>query len=259
MRDKKEQKKDLTEELIADALSDKNFDSPIIRAMEQRLNIMDDRLRILQNNFLEQQMDMGSFGNLASWLAQADTHRTSMPAFDDEDEESGKGKSDKTLKHEESVTSKTNISNIKIMGNKSKQDIVPVRFDEEAKIRQDLEGIMNEDIDMTETSSQVILSVPELQATNQKLKKLGQHMDQQLHSLRDKTFFLEQELKRMAKGVEFALVRSHMGGASDTVSLLLLFYSFYSFSSFLFQVFLISGVFYSGLCSKFRSDLSSLK
>lgn len=61
-------------------------------------------------------------------------------------------------------------------------------------------------------------SSAELQQANNKLKNLAFVLNDQLVSVRDKIFCLDHELKRMAKGVEFALMRAKVAGMNELVS-----------------------------------------
>lgn len=58
-------------------------------------------------------------------------------------------------------------------------------------------------------------SSAELQHANNKLKNLAFVLNDQLVSVRDKIFGLDHELKRMAKGVEFALMRAKVAGMNE--------------------------------------------
>nr|XP_019924672.2 uncharacterized protein LOC105332741 isoform X2 [Crassostrea gigas] len=58
-------------------------------------------------------------------------------------------------------------------------------------------------------------SSAELQQANNKLKSLAFVLNDQLVSVRDKIFGLDHELKRMAKGVEFALMRAKVAGMNE--------------------------------------------
>ena len=61
-------------------------------------------------------------------------------------------------------------------------------------------------------------SSAELQVANYKLKHLAFVLNDQLVAVRDKIFVLDHELKRMAKGVEFALMRAKVAGMNELVS-----------------------------------------
>ncbi|XP_078317091.1 uncharacterized protein LOC111119255 isoform X3 [Crassostrea virginica] len=58
-------------------------------------------------------------------------------------------------------------------------------------------------------------SSAELQVANYKLKNLAFVLNDQLVAVRDKIFVLDHELKRMAKGVEFALMRAKVAGMNE--------------------------------------------
>ncbi|KAK3090824.1 hypothetical protein FSP39_014944 [Pinctada imbricata] len=55
----------------------------------------------------------------------------------------------------------------------------------------------------------------DLSQANDRIKTLALILNNQLHTIRDKIFALDNDLKRMAKGVEFALLRAKVAGMSD--------------------------------------------
>ncbi|XP_067670768.1 uncharacterized protein [Haliotis asinina] len=59
----------------------------------------------------------------------------------------------------------------------------------------------------------------ELRSTNEKLTQLRCALDEQIGEVMNKVHNLDHDLKRMAKGVEFALMKSRVSGLSDMVSI----------------------------------------
>jgi G:T-mismatch repair DNA endonuclease (very short patch repair protein) len=83
----------------------------------------------------------------------------------------------------------------------------------------------------------VKLSAPELEATNERLKNLACALNDQLRRLRDKISVVDQELKKMAKGVKFSITRARLDGVKDMVSpQFFLFSSFYAYGC-IFRIF----------------------
>lgn len=226
VRQKKRYGKEMTEELIANALLDENRDSSVIAAIEQRLKMVEDGLQTLESSMSEQKADNLEF-NLQSWMVDMENRLTTAVVTDDESEiDSGKGVSEKTLSTNQQKT-KENTSKPLLT---PLENFLPERLKDESRYLLDIETIIDEESDVKETYSQMILSAPELQATNEKLRKLGLHLTDQLHSVRDKIFLVDRELKKMAKGVEFALRQTKNADGNDKVCLSLSFISTISLS-----------------------------
>lgn len=187
-----------------------------LSSIQQRLGVLEDRFKLFQENLMDDSAYQTDVTDLTSWLAQmenkiAGNDAEITSAKEESDVDSGREKSVVTeAKKEEKKEKKEAPAKPK------KEDAVVERLEEEAEIKQALDEIFNEDLD--EVSSQVMLSAPELQATNEKLKSLAYNLNEQLHALRDKVFLVDHELKRMAKGVEFALMRAKVAGANEMVS-----------------------------------------
>ena len=181
-----------------------------------RIIALEDRFKSFQEVLIDDSAYAGSSDvtDLTSWLGQMETkiagHSLEPSVVEESDVGSEKPESQKPEKAEERRESL-----------KPKEE-VEERFEEEQGIIQTIEEILTEP---TEISSQMLLSAPELQATNERLKALAHNLNDQLHSLRDKVFLLDHELKRMAKGVEFALMRAKFAGANEMVS----FFTFHLF------------------------------
>ena len=63
------------------------------------------------------------------------------------------------------------------------------------------------------------VAVGDLVISNNKVRTLAYVLNDQLHNVREQIFTLDQELKKMAKGVEFALMRAKYAGMSELVSI----------------------------------------
>ena len=175
-----------------------------------RIAALEERFKSFQEVLIDDSAYAGSSDvtDLTSWLGQMETkiagHNLDPSATEESDVGSEQPESQKSEKKEE-----------KKEPVKKKEEEVEERLDEEKGIIQTIEELLAEP---TEISSQMLLSAPELQATNERLKALAHNLNDQLHGLRDKVFLLDHELKRMAKGVEFALMRAKFAGVNEMVS-----------------------------------------
>ncbi|XP_053385599.1 myosin-3-like isoform X3 [Mercenaria mercenaria] len=185
-----------------------------LSALQQRLTILEDRFKLFQENLLDDSAYQTDVADLTGWLAEMENriagNTEDITAANESDVDSGKGKSEKPDEKPAEKETKPVVEKPK----KTKEDAVVERLEEEAELKHEIEEIFC-DATVVEVSSQVMLSAPELQATNEKLKNLAFTLNEQLHGLRDKVFLVDHELKRMAKGVEFALMRSKVAGANE--------------------------------------------
>lgn len=228
VKDKKTYIRNVTEEIIATTMADKNYDSPVVLAIEKRLMILENNYHLLQEAVMEQADYDRGVGNLANWLVNMESkvsrNMNEIQAITDADEvglDMRKGSFDKSVRFDEQMSKGKEDRKL---DESTRKDSIAQSTTDEVDVRGSVECIMAEEVEVTQTTSQVTLLAPELQATNERLKKLGLHLSEQLHNLRDKVFVVDHELKRMAKGVEFALLRTKMSGGTDMVS--------FSFSSF---------------------------
>lgn len=248
VKDKKTYIRNVTEEIIATTMADKNYDSPVVLAIEKRLMILENNYQFLQEAVMEQAEYDRGVGNLANWLVNMESkvsrNMTEIQAITDVGEvgiDMRKGSLDKSVRFDEQISKgKEDVK----LDESTRKDSIARSMTEEVDVRGSVECIMAEEVEVTETTSQVTLLAPELQATNERLKKLGLHLSEQLHSLRDKVFVVDHELKRMAKGVEFALLRTKMSGGTDMVSFsfsssFCSFYFFFLFPKICFLSFIV--------------------
>lgn len=188
-----------------------------LNAFHHRLEILEDRFKMFQKNLIDDGVYQSDVTDLTDWLAQMENkiagNVENISLTNESDVDSGRGKSEKPDEKRDEKATKSRPEKPK----KAKEEAVAERLEEEAELKHVIEEILFDGA-VTEVSSQVMLSAPELQATNEKLKNLALTLNEQLHSLRDKVFLVDHELKRMAKGVEFALMRAKAAGTSDMVS-----------------------------------------
>lgn len=228
-----------SEELLAAYTESQLGGSAQVEMLTQRMAALEDRLKTFQETLLDDSAYASSdVTDLTSWLGQMENkiagHITEPSTADEE--ESAKlestavdeqAKKDKEKEKEKEKEEKQ----------KKKDEAVAERVDAEQEIKQGLEEILE---DISTISSQTMLSAPDLQATNERVKKLAYNLNDQMHQIRDKVFLLDHELKRMAKGVEFALMRAKVSGINEMVSLdsyLLYFSIFFFFSPFQLKIF----------------------
>ena len=203
------------EELVA-VLSNPVIPNAALEQLQARVTILEDRFKLFQDNLMDDSAYQTDVTDLTGWLAQMENkiagNSEDIAAAQECDVDSGKGKSEKP--EETGAEKETKVVE---KPKRTKEEAVVERLEEEAGFSKEIEDILYEGA-VEEVSSQVILSAPELQATNEKLKNLAFTLNEQLHGLRDKVFLVDHELKRMAKGVEFALMRAKVAGANEMVS-----------------------------------------
>jgi hypothetical protein len=203
------------DELVA-VLSASAVSNAALEALQERVIALEEQFKSFKENLMDDTAYQTDVSDLNGWLARMEskiaTNNDDIATTQESDVDSGKGRSEKP---EETTTKKE--TKVIEKPKKAKEDAVIERLEEEAGFSREMDEILC-DGPVVEVSSQVILSAPELQATNEKLKNLGYTLNEQLHALRDKVFLVDHELKRMAKGVEFALMRSKAAGNSDMVS-----------------------------------------
>ena len=200
--------------------------------LAKKVAALEERFRSLQELLADDSAYSSDVTDLASWLGQMETKIAGHIAEPTEEEvDSGKDESIKTEKTEE----KKELPPKRV---ETKEKVVEERLGEEHDIKEEIDEILG---GISAVNSQMMLSAPELQATNDRLKKLAHNLNDQLHGLRDKVFLLDHELKRMAKGVEFALMRAKFAGANEMVSVYILFcYIFFDFIYYSFLYFIIA-------------------
>ena len=185
-------------------------DSAGYSELNSRIAALEDRFKSFQEVLIDDSAYAGSSDvtDLTSWLGQMESKIAGHSLEPSVIEESDIGSEKPEPERKKSEEKKEPVR-------KKEEEIVEERLEEEKMITETIEEILAEP---TEVSSQMLLSAPELQATNDRLKNLAHSLNDQLHGLRDKVFLLDHELKRMAKGVEFALMRAKFAGMNEMVS-----------------------------------------
>ncbi|XP_052069679.1 uncharacterized protein LOC127708654 isoform X2 [Mytilus californianus] len=97
----------------------------------------------------------------------------------------------------------------------SVEAITKMSKEEEEDFEQDMLDIFTKDPGHRDSSDGSTIIVGDLVISNNKLRILAFILNDQLHNVRDKIFNLDQELKKMAKGVEFALLRAKVAGMGE--------------------------------------------
>ena len=178
--------------------------------LAKRIALLEERFKTIQEVLVDDSAYSSDVGDLTSWLAQMEnkiaSHVPDQPTEEVEIESEKVESIKPEEKKEQPVAKKVEVK---------EKEVVEERLDEEQELKAEIEEILR---DVSDVDSQMLLSAPELQATNDRLKKLAHTLNEQLHHLRDKVFLLDHELKRMSKGVEFALLRAKLAGANDMVS-----------------------------------------
>ncbi|XP_052261952.1 centriolin-like isoform X3 [Dreissena polymorpha] len=196
---------------------------PNFAVLDSRLKILEDRFKLFQESILSDSAYDSDVTDLTSWLSHmenkiASSLNLTTPEESDVDSKKESDKFDKVEERKPVVEMPKKAKEEKVgekekPKKKRKEEAVAERMEEEAGFKQSLALIL-EDRNQ-QVSSPILLSSPDLEATNEKIKQLAFNLNDQLHSLRDKVFLVDHELKRMSKGVEFALMRTKVVGGHD--------------------------------------------
>ena len=206
--------------------------------LDTRLKLLEDRFQLFQKSILDDTQFQAEVTDLTSWLSQMENKIAGNLDVQEEEQDMGEeeevtGKAEEAETETEGTEKKNKKEKKKEKKQSEREEAVIERLEQEAELKHDLDSILDAS-DTSYMSSPMTGSLgPELYATNERLKKLAYNLNDQLHSLRDKVFLVDHELKRMAKGVEFALMRAKVSGADDMVSS-------HSYSTLLFSYKLLS-------------------
>lgn len=208
------------ESMMAD-VHEREMQKIAMEALLQKVNMLEDRFRVLQEmSVSDDSAYQSDVSDLKGWLTQMEKRedplagmRTTVSVTPPSSTEPKKKPSD-----EDAIVETTSEPAA------SKSEELKKQYNEKftAEIMEIFEALdqPEEPSPMTppNTEELPVQSPVALYDTNKKIKALAQVLNDQLHTLRDKLFALDHDLKRMAKGVEFALHRAKGGGMSDMVS-----------------------------------------
>lgn len=208
--------------------SDWVSDPSALQDLKIKVESLEEKVRLFQNLFQEDSGYGSDFSGLKSFLTDVETHSNKIledisqisqdsekliEDKDGKDETPEKAGSQKRISvSEESKKHSYDILSIFGMGSfaSSQTNASLAALLEKPSV--EMEAITEGDNgDLHQLSS-------EMNTTNQKLKQLATVLNGQLRTMRTKVGTLDQEMRRMAKGVEFALLRTKVAGASNMVS-----------------------------------------
>ena len=230
-------------------------------AIAQKVKTLEERFKLMQEMMMDDSAYQSDVTDLKSWLAGMETRTDPFadipvtPATEEagsaSEKESEKNVNElKETKPPSPVQSKKDTSapppapapekkrRKKMPAVKAQEEVKPSMSDETVqrhmKYEEDIMHIFTGEgeIEVVEDDTPSPAFVGDLSVTNNKIKTLAVVLNDQLKEVRDKIFTLDHDLKRMARGVEFALLRSKVAGMNDLVSVL----SFLSLNS-LFHTF----------------------
>lgn len=214
-----------------------------IDALSNKVTVMEDRLKVFQDMMMDDSAYQSDVSELRSWLTGMEQRQD--PFADLEITSSENDIPPKPPTPQKSTSSekpqpkpeakpevKPEVKKEKEIPPKNKkassaENVVNMKFEQEimdifTKASADAES------QAEEMKKEIDISSEELAKANSKIRTLAVVLNDQLQDVRDKIFTLDHDLKRMARGIEFALLRSKVAGMNDLVS----FHFFFLSSSF---------------------------
>lgn len=219
-----------------------------IDALSNKVTVMEDRLKVFQDMMMDDSAYQSDVTDLRSWLTgmenrpdpfadleittseneipakpptpKASVHEVKKEPVKETKPEPKKEHPPENEKKEQKVSSTENLLNIKL-----EQDIMDI-FTKSATEAED---------QIVEIKEMLNVSSDDMVKAHNKIRTLAVVLNDQLQDVREKIFTLDHDLKRMARGVEFALLRSKVAGMNDLVSSLLFLLCF--FQSLFFSYF----------------------
>ncbi|XP_021348670.1 glutamine-rich protein 2-like isoform X2 [Mizuhopecten yessoensis] len=201
-----------------------------IDALSNKVTVMEDRLKVFQDMMMDDSAYQSDVTDLRSWLTgmeqrpdpladlemttsenditpkppspkvSTSVEKTPVKAEEVEPEvKETKGKESPPA-NKKKVSSGENLANVKF-----EQDIMDIF----TRNTSDVDGQVEDMKNMMNMSSE------EISKANNKIRTLAAVLNDQLQDVRDKIFTLDHDLKRMARGIEFALLRSKVAGTND--------------------------------------------
>jgi len=225
-------------------------------ALSQKVQILEDRLKVFQDMVMDDSAYQSDVSDLKSWLTNMENRPD--PLADLEITSSDKDIASKSPPTEVAAKSSSHTPPTQKKSEKSvkspkktekkKEEEGEKKETKATRSEESLQRNMNFELDImnvftqppttegdtedqqqpTDVQMTGYIAGAELATTNNKIKTLAVVLNDQLHSMRDKIFTLDHDLKRMARGVEFALLRAKVAGMNDLVSVNLLMLSLLS-------------------------------
>ncbi|XP_060066599.1 glutamine-rich protein 2-like [Ylistrum balloti] len=193
-----------------------------IDALSNKVTVLEDRLKVFQDMMMDDSAYQSDVSELRSWLTGMENRQDPFADLDVTSSENDiptkppspkvssssekpevKTEADETKEKESPQTKKKKAS--------STENVVNMKFEQEimdifTKSSSDVEGQVDE---------VKMMASEELTKANNKIQTLAVVLNDQLQDVRDKIFTLDHDLKRMARGIEFALLRSKVAGTND--------------------------------------------
>ncbi|KAJ8317816.1 hypothetical protein KUTeg_004630 [Tegillarca granosa] len=206
-----------SEGILAD-IHEREMQKIAMEALLLKVNTLEDRFRVLQEmSVSDDSAYQSDVSDLKGWLNQMEKREDPLAGMRTTASVTPPSSTEPKKKtSEEDAIEKTTSGTTA-----SKSEELKKKYDEKftAEIMEIFETLdqPDEPSPMTppNTEDLPLQSPVALYDTNKKIKALAQVLNDQLHTLRDKLFALDHDLKRMAKGIEFALHRARGGGMSD--------------------------------------------
>ena len=175
---------------------EKEMQAIAMETITRKVEILEDRFKLFQEMAVGDNAYQNNVSNLKSWLNTMENRPDPLEGL-------SQSPSDTAKEEEEEEEEEDIVHNVEQGGTP-------------ASLRQELMEIFTkEHVEEIEDQSSPVEVVGDIIICNNKLKILAYIVNDQLHNVRDKIFTLDQDLKKMAKGVEFAMLRAKFADGSN--------------------------------------------
>ncbi|XP_076074674.1 uncharacterized protein LOC143045794 isoform X3 [Mytilus galloprovincialis] len=166
---------------------EKEMQAIAMESLKTKVESLEDRLKLLQDMVMGDSAYQNNVTDLKTWLTDMENRPDPLEG----------------LMSESSIEQESTPVEVKI------EEKDPSDFE------QDMMDIFSKDPGHRDSSEGSTVIVGDIVISNTKLRILAYVLNDQLHTVKDKIFTLDQELKKMAKGVEFALLRAKVAGMGE--------------------------------------------
>lgn len=188
---------------------EKEMKAIAMESLKTKVESLEDRLKLLQDMVMGDSAYQNNVSDLKTWLTDMENRPDPLEGLMSE------SSSEREITSEPEITSEREITPVEVITKKSE---VKVEEKDPSDFEQDMVDIFSKDPGHRDSSEGSTVIVGDIVISNTKLRILAYVLNDQLHNVRDKIFTLDQELKKMAKGVEFALLRAKVAGMGEMVS-----------------------------------------
>lgn len=182
---------------------EKEMKAIAMESLKTKVESLEDRLKLLQDMVMGDSAYQNNVSDLKTWLTDMENRPDPLEGLMSESSS------------EQEITSEREITPVEVITKKSE---VKIEEKDPSHFEQDMMDIFSKDPGHRDSSEGSTVIVGDIVISNTKLRILAYVLNDQLHNVRDKIFTLDQELKKMAKGVEFALLRAKVAGMGEMVS-----------------------------------------